>query len=516
MKKIAGLALVGLVLLNSLPGYAQSYAESALLFSRVRPGGSARIQGMGGAQVSLGGDYSSAVSNPAGLGMYNRSEFTITPGLNMFSSKSDYQGTTTPASKTTFEIPGVSLVIHSAKEGPMGFLGGSFAVTYNRLNDFNRAYSYSGTNPNNSIIDFFIQDATGYGPSTLLPGGNYSNTPTALGYNNFLIEDNTFFDPNSKDSLNYGTNLPSFNRVFQREDIKTSGSQNQVSFAYGANFSDKLFIGVGLGVTSLNFQSTKTFTESQFNYNDPSDPRGQPLNNIVLTEGLRTNGSGINGSIGIVYRPITQVQLGFSYNTPSLYLLTDNYSATMTTDWNNYDYYGNGSRMLNKEGAQTDNVVTDYNLTTPSRTNLGATFFFGKSGFITGDVEFVNYPGANYSPSTSDVSFDADNADIKRLYKSTTNFRVGGEYRLKSFRARLGYSFMPDPYQSTQNGVGDDITSISGGLGYRVSKFFIDGTVIITNGNTTYRPYNINSVYSPLVTNKNTTNMVMVTVGFPF
>ena len=75
MKKIAGILLLGYVLLNSSEGNAQSYAESALLFSRTNPGGSARIQALGGTQVSLGGDYSSAFSNPAGLGMYNKSEF---------------------------------------------------------------------------------------------------------------------------------------------------------------------------------------------------------------------------------------------------------------------------------------------------------------------------------------------------------------------------------------------------------------------------------------------------------
>src|SRR5882757_9503551 len=132
-----GTLLAGWLLLFPYVIWAQTYSEEALLFSRIKPGGSARIQGLGGAQVSLGGDYSSAVSNPAGLGMYNRSEFTFSPGINMASSSASYLGGTTPSSKSTFEIPGISLVIHSGKDGQMGFLGGSFAVTFNRLNDFN-------------------------------------------------------------------------------------------------------------------------------------------------------------------------------------------------------------------------------------------------------------------------------------------------------------------------------------------------------------------------------------------
>ena len=80
MKKIQGLLLAATLMLTAGSVMGQTYSESALTFSRTLPAGSARILGMGGAQISLGGDYSSAYSNPAGLGMYNRSEFTISPG----------------------------------------------------------------------------------------------------------------------------------------------------------------------------------------------------------------------------------------------------------------------------------------------------------------------------------------------------------------------------------------------------------------------------------------------------
>ena len=62
MKKIVSLALSGFSVLISISASAQTYAEEALLFSRINPGGSARIQAMGGSQVALGGDYSAAFS----------------------------------------------------------------------------------------------------------------------------------------------------------------------------------------------------------------------------------------------------------------------------------------------------------------------------------------------------------------------------------------------------------------------------------------------------------------------
>ncbi len=60
---------IGFALSICFQAFSQSFVDNALLFSRTVPGGSARIQSIGGAQVSLGGDYSSAFSNPAGLGM---------------------------------------------------------------------------------------------------------------------------------------------------------------------------------------------------------------------------------------------------------------------------------------------------------------------------------------------------------------------------------------------------------------------------------------------------------------
>src|SRR5688500_20379316 len=99
MKKLV--FIVTLMSIGSLT-YAQDFVDNALLFSRSRQNGSARIQALGGTQVSLGGDYSSALSNPAGLGMYNRSEFTFSPGVTTNKFSSTYLVENTDASKSAF------------------------------------------------------------------------------------------------------------------------------------------------------------------------------------------------------------------------------------------------------------------------------------------------------------------------------------------------------------------------------------------------------------------------------
>ncbi|MEJ0031804.1 MAG: hypothetical protein WDO15_16145 [Bacteroidota bacterium] len=93
---------------------------------------------------------------------------------------------------------------------------------------------------------------------------------------------------------------------------------------------------------------------------------------------------------------------------------------------------------------------------------------------------------------------------------------LAGEYRLKAFRLRAGFNYMPDPYTSQQNGTNTTRMSASGGIGYRANKFFIDLTYINTWSNNSYRPYTLDSDASPLLKySLNATNIV-ATVGFTF
>ena len=143
------IAITGFVLLGESTVLAQSYVEEALLLSRIRAGGSARVQSMGGVQNSLGGDISSAYYNPAGLGMYNRSDFSITPGYLIGGYTSTFLGNNSTENKSNLILPNIGIAFTSKKPGDNGPVSGTFAVSYNRVNDFNSSFSYSGTNPDN-------------------------------------------------------------------------------------------------------------------------------------------------------------------------------------------------------------------------------------------------------------------------------------------------------------------------------------------------------------------------------
>src|SRR5688572_10875541 len=247
--KNKGTALTVILMLISYVVSAQSYAETALLFSTYQLGGSARIQGVGGAQVALGGDYSSALSNPAGLGMYNRSELTFTPAAASYATQADALGNSTEENASKLVIPGLSFVLHLPRESG-DFLGGSFGVSMTRVNDFNGSLSYSGPNTNTSIIDYFLEEANGDGPDQF---DTYQyNTPTGLAYDNYLIGPRSIIDPSFPDD-EYFTDAPIAST--QTENITTKKASYQWSFSYGANFKDIFFFGGGLGLMSLRYEA---------------------------------------------------------------------------------------------------------------------------------------------------------------------------------------------------------------------------------------------------------------------
>jgi hypothetical protein len=542
------LSAIGVLFSQALT--AQNYfIEQALLFSRQNAGGSSRIQAMGGAQVALGGDFSSALSNPAGLGIYNRNEFTITPAYTIQSSNGAYNTFAldnqnnlvqssfgSSASSGNVSLPGLSIVFGAGKNTDQEpFYGGTFAITLNRINDFNGAQQYSGQNNGTSMVDYFLEASNGYtidqfdpqlNPNSSRNGpgkGDNVNTQAYLGYNNYLI------GPTSATGTAYFTDI--IGNPFQKETINTSGAQNQWGISYGANFLDKIFLGASLGITSLRYQYDKTYSE---NFEGQKMNCNGCFNNFKLHEVRTTTGSGVNLTLGAIIKPIEFVQFGISYITSTAYQLTDTYKGSMSSSWNNFDYYNNGQKLLNNVSIDIDDPdpnrntldPVNYGLGTPGRLNIGTALFLPKKGFITADIELVNYANAStssFSEQLYNLTWDATN-DVNKVvssrFQSVTNIRLGAEYRYNDFRFRGGYSMMGNPYVKKPtdriNYSLTNLASITGGIGYRKAKFFVDLALVYTQGDGYYLPYSVSFAPSPYYSYTNSTTKIMFTVGFPF
>ena len=84
--------LLYISILLSVSTFAQ-VPEDVLKYSWQPTNGTARINAVGGAMGSLGGDISALYVNPAGIGFFKTGEIVLSPGFYFLNNKSSYRGT---------------------------------------------------------------------------------------------------------------------------------------------------------------------------------------------------------------------------------------------------------------------------------------------------------------------------------------------------------------------------------------------------------------------------------------
>lgn len=511
-----GLLLTYSEAISQIDPNAFGFYKEALIFSQRNLGGSARFQSIGGVQISLGGDISSSLSNPAGLGFFNKSEFSISPALNFNNAEADYFETITRDSKTKFNISNVGIILHRPIDEDYtigGFKGGSFGITLTKTNDFNKRINYESSD---APFDFY---------SFILPNINTGNDNlfTDLAFEAFLIDpfpeqinngDTTFIygyidsptDPDgtiAEDVNGDPIIFPSFPANLT-ETITTRGAEYQLTIAYGANFNDRIYIGANIGFLTLDYRKKRIYRETRTD---------GVLDEFSLEENLDINGSGVNGAFGIIVRPINQMTFGFSLITPTLYTLDDEFEAALVSNFNeNYIYPGNNS-TLGEQAVFSDIFISNYELRTPLRLAGGATFFFGKNGFISGDLEWINF--SNSQLSSEDFNTNGDNRTIENIYQSSFNFRVGGEYRYSIFRLRGGFAHFGDPFE-IETVVDRDVTNITVGAGIKLPSFYLDLGLVNSYYDSSVSPYTLIDGTSPTATVENNKLSAIISAGFTF
>lgn len=486
--------------------FAQSgYFEDAYRFSRSNPSGNARIVGIGGTQWSLGGDVSNIAGNPAGLGFFRSSEASISLGYSDWKVDTWYLDQQKTYNTTNFSLPNMSYVAASPKGNleSGAFKGGAFGFSFQRIANFNTEYGYfSDQLGESSIIDFYLQDAFGIPESQIENFGlsglayqTYQINPIA-----FDEEGNPIQNPNSYDSFVLG--FP-----FQDENITQEGSANQITFSYGANFNHKLFVGGGLGIRTLSFSSFKLYQEEFVD---------QPLINSSLRENLFINGVGVNLNMGLIYKPMDYLNLGFIFQSPTWYSLNEEYEAAMNANYDNF-YFEQEDVTLGNQSAVSDLVISNYGLNTPLKIGGGATFFIGKNGFISADVDWVDYSAGRIN--SNDFDTGPDNQVIRDIYTSTINYRIGGEAKFDMFRVRAGYAHFGDPY-SNSPGFDQSTQQLSGGFGVKINAISIDFALVNQKYNALYRSYQVLDEngfnYGPVTELENSITSGVLTLGFNF
>jgi hypothetical protein len=479
------------------------YSQDAIRFSTGQQGSTARIKAIGNAGTAVGGDLSSVSGNPAGVGFFTKSELSITPEFDGSKVKSTYLGQASSDSRNSGNVAHAAVVIYNQLTKPRGadktkgWLSVNYGASFSRSNDFYENITYGGTNSGNSIANYYSDLANGSkqkdAQGLYLPEG----TLESWAYNQYLIEENgTNYFPTARAGGN------------QLMNIQRIGGLSQVDFSVGANYSNKFYIGLGIGLTDIRFNSSSSFTETGIADlpATPNDPAETLNYNSTFNQNQVTRGSGFNARLGLIYKPVEAVRIGATFTSPTWYNIDDSYAEGLRTDFPQSTAQG-----LPYEDFNSDPYTLNYNLRTPYKVAGGLAVFVGKYGFISGDVEYIDYTTTKITGNNYNTQ-DNDNLEIKTLYKSAVNARLGAEARINSmFLLRGGYGIQGN-YRKEN---GSNIKTASAGFGLRFGSYYVDATYAHISGKQTVFPYEIGAA-SPAALLNRTNNNGYLTLGYRF
>lgn len=502
-KKI--LLVLGLSL-GSAAAFAQGYADDVLRYSRTDQGGTARSQAIGGAQTALGGDIGSLSSNPAGLGFFRKSDFSVTPSLTSTTNKGSFLGNQYSSTKQSFDFTNLGVVwarsTPQADEGSKssGWLSYAFGLGFNRTNNYTSNFSIGGKNASSSFSYFLADQANLNGVNTDNSSNASDNTLGGQAYNAGLINRQV----NADKSYTYfpGTFPNSQGPAVQSAYNYQAGSTNDVNISFGTNYGNQFYLGVGANLSTLRYSYAFNFLETGVLNAEVPTVKG-----LNYTENFDAAGTGVSAKAGLIYRPDPAVRLGVYAQTPTWYHITEgtNNAQVASSDATGASVYTPASPV---------GGVSSYDIKTPWKYNFGGSFFLKTLGFLSADVELVDYRSASFSSGqTQDLLI---NKTIQSTYRAAVNYRLGAEVKLGIFSLRGGYSLYGNPY--TNSSLSSAATSYSGGLGYRAGNFYVDAAVVNTQYASPYTPYPIASgtpAAPTAVINSNRTD-IMVTLGSRF
>jgi len=479
------------------------YVDQALIFSQQNYGSTARSKAMGNAIGAVGGDFSSLSINPAGIGVYLRSEVTGT--LNIVgrnNTESTYRGQIGDDVSNNFSFRNFGYVLATpVQSGGSGLVSFNFGIGFNKLNSFNQSITFGKTGSPYSRTDAFALNSNGINNSDFWeendPYNNGTPWESVLAWDNYLIN---ISNPDANgDGNQYQSILLPNELVDQNMTINKEGYLNEYVASFGANFNHQLYLGATIGMQDLYYNESKTYSEDgEFGYFDYSNSD-------------RTRGFGYNLKLGLIYRPVPELRLGAAIHTPTFFQMKNEFSGLMSSNLQNVSTEANGPHS-----AETKLGDYQYNMETPTRAIGSFAYQFGKKGMISFDYEYVDYSKMKLRNGGDGYNFSTENTDIKTIYQSVSNLRFGGEFKpVEAVSLRAGYELFGNPYKTTINNVSQpnkdfSYNTINAGIGYRINNVSFD--VSYSLGSRTDYNY-IDNIDAEPVKYKMSNNEIVFTLG---
>lgn len=534
MKKI----IVAVAVILSCSNIIAQTEYDALKYTQNDITGTARYMGMAGAFGALGGDPSAIKDNPAGLGIYRKSELAGTMNMTMQNTNSNWKYTEGGTTKNSFGYASdpfkigfnnFSLVIASPtwrnESGASGLLSSNWSFSFNRLKNFNRTTRINSGSSASSMTDYLSYFSNGLSVAELngssrSDGNAYNNLDvpwiSILAYEGYLI------NPGANANT-WGSLLAPGETVKPSVTLGEQGFVDEYSLGWAGNFSNVFYLGTTLNLLRVDYSMFSQYGE-EFNSGG-----GMGLNSSVST-----TGSGFNLKIGAIVRPTDYLRFGLAIHTPTMYALEDNYQSTL-----NFDAYDiqNDVAVKGTTSTPTDGY-NSFKIQGPMQINASAAAVIDKKGIISVEYDYSNYTGTKFMDENGNTqSYTEDNARIPSTLNNVHTIKIGGEYKVTdNFSLRAGFAnsssatkadggkimvintARTDTEYFLQNGT----NYLTAGFGYREAGWFIDCAYVHKNMDLTFMPYNSNlygTNYAPAATPATVTtktNNILVTLGFKF
>ena len=485
MKK--GLLAISIIALSSITLLAQNEID-ALRFSQDAPLGTARFSAMSGAFGSLGGEFSALSLNPAGIGMYQFSEFSFTPSFSLNSTTS-YYGSKETNYKSGLKIGNIGLVFSSLRENSE-WKRINFAIGWNQLANYDSNIRIQGENNTSSIADNILAISQGYTIDEL----NTLYSAPAFWTNLIDLADNsvdTTTNWYAHDNGNYISHVNGNSSKTQTKNIHSSGGKNEFIFSIGGSFNEQLYLGATIGVPTLDYYEKSTYSETNF------EDTVNGLQGFDLHEELSVYGAGLNLKLGAILRVSENLKLGAALHTPTAYSIEETFSTSLTTHFTEESF---------TERSNTNQF--EYDLITPWKAILSASSLLNKNILLSADYEIVDYSFS--SMHSSQYTFTDENNVIQELYTKASNIRLGAEINVKPFVVRAGYS----KYGSAFANKDYSKENFSFGLGINNGGYYLDAAYVLSQGNGEHLLYSED--YINPVSLVNTNHSLVFTLGFRY
>lgn len=493
MKKVS-LIIIALISISS--GIFAQTVDEALRYSQIFYGGTARFMSMGGAFTALGGDISTLSQNPAGLGVYRSSEFTITPQLMRISSTAGFNNTNTTDFLYNYNLNQVGLVSNLiSNSNETGLIVLNLGYSFNKTNNLNQSIRIQGSG-NSSIADYWAGKSNGILKDDLIDVQD-------LAYQTWLIDPTTGTGGLQYGTVysNYGDNPPSVYGQSVKRIVSNSGYTGEHALSIGGNYSNKIFFGATLGISKIKYTGHFAHTEST------DQALLSEFKNFTFTDHFEDNGTGYSLKLGAVIKPVEILRIGLAFHSPTFYRIDETYYSSIRssfTNGGNHDW-------------KTETMRYNYALQTPFRALAGIALQVKKFALLSADYEFVDYSTARFDHTAVYEDYTTDNEKIKDILQPVSNIRLGGEFRLNKLYLRTGYGYYGKAFKPGDDNSTLDYSSLSFGAGYREKNISLDFAFTSYKSSQSNLLYPLDNTFAPVRVNESSIrNMFTLTVGYKF